>query len=194
MTTGSIAILSPRSEPEDRVLLASVGGGVRFVVADGAGGQGGGARAADRVAAAGFDGAPWTTWLERMDLAVMQDGEAGESTAVVGTVVGSRVVGASVGDSEAWIVGLDAVVRLTRDQRRERLGTGRAWAVGFEGTLDEGSTLVVATDGLFRGAASADTVVRAIRDGADAVGLAEVARGASGRLYDDVGVVLIRPR
>jgi serine/threonine protein phosphatase PrpC len=146
------------------------------------------------VAAAAFDGAPWTTWLERMDLAVMQDGEAGESTAVVGTVVGSRVVGASVGDSEAWIVGLDAVVRLTRDQSRERLGTGRARAVGFEGTLDEGSTLVVATDGLFRGAASADTIVRAIRDGADAVGLAEVARGASGRLYDDVGVVLIRPR
>lgn len=102
-----------------------------------------------------------------------------------------RVVGASVGDSEAWAIGPDFVQRLTAEQNRERLGSGRAKSVAFDVEFARGTVLVVASDGLFRGA-SADAIVEAARSGVDARALAEVARGRSGRLYDDVGVVVAR--
>lgn len=163
----------------------------RFVVADGAGGLGGGAQAAEDVTAAlTAEVADWRAWLDRLDARVTADAGAGESTAVAGQVGDGRIVGASVGDSEAWTIGPDFVERLTADQNRERLGSGRARAVAFEAEFTAGAVLVIASDGLFRGA-SADAIVEAVRAGVDARALAEVARGRSGRLYDDVGVVVI---
>lgn len=191
MTDASSTVLSDRAGPEDRVGVWAVPGGWMFVVADGAGGQGGGAAAAERVHAGLGDAPDWVPHLARLDAELLGDPEAGESTAVIGRLVGGRVEGASVGDSEAWIIGPKTVTVLTRDQGRSRLGSGRANPVAFEGRFGSQDTLVVASDGLFRGA-SREAILESVRAGADAVGLAEVARGASGRLYDDVGVVVVR--
>lgn len=188
----SSAVVSDRAHPEDRVAVLPAGRGHRFVVADGAGGLGGGGRAAELVVAAlDQDPEDWCAWLSRLDIAVAADANAGESTSVVGAVYAGRILGASVGDSEAWVIDSTSVHRLTEHQHRARLGSGEAMPVAFEGMLVPDSALVVASDGLFRGA-SADAIVDAVRTGADARELAEVARGRSGRLYDDVGIVVVR--
>ena len=71
----------------------------------------------------------------------------GESTAVVVDLQVDRVCGASVGDSQAWVVKGVEITELTACQHRKPLlGSGEADPVGFShGRLD--GLLIVATDG-----------------------------------------------
>jgi hypothetical protein len=60
------------------------------------------------------------------------------------------VLGASVGDSEAWLVGEATIARLTNGQvHKPLLGSGRAIPVGF-GPVPLAGRLIVASDGLFK--------------------------------------------
>ncbi len=64
---------------------------------------------------------------------VEADATAGEAAAVVALVTKGMIVGASVGDSEAWLLARGGVVRLTSNQRRKPLlgsgaGAGRVRA------------------------------------------------------------------
>ena len=64
------------------------------------------------------------------DAAILAAAIGGQITAVLVAVTAEGVVGASVGDSEAWIVRVDDVVKLTDGQQREPLlGTGDAHTV-----------------------------------------------------------------
>jgi len=79
-----------------------------FVLADGAGGSGGGFEAAlmvcERVHARGFEaGVDWVQVLREVDEAIELDHDAGFATAVVVEVRDGFVRGASVGDSGAWL-------------------------------------------------------------------------------------------
>src|SRR5262245_10243836 len=92
---------------EDRVRVVELDGGVVIVVADGAGGTGAGGEAAETVirevtAAATLDrdAESWCDVLRQTDQRV----GAGESTCVVVARSASGIVGASVGDSRAWLL------------------------------------------------------------------------------------------
>lgn len=192
---------SDRAAPEDAVRVVQTAGTAAFAVADGAGGIGGGARAA-RLVVDGFteimgeveprNATPGQCceFLVRLDAQIQRDSEAGESTAVVAVVRENQVVGASVGDSEAWVMGGDGNCEiLTSSQRRSRIGSGQADPVGFRATV-AGATLLVATDGLFH-AAQAETIRTALLGEPTPEMLVSLARSRSGRLYDDVALVLV---
>jgi PPM family protein phosphatase len=106
-----------------------------------------------------------------------------------------RLIGLSAGDSEAWVVTATQVADLTRGQRtRQRLGSARVDPVVFEREALSG-TLLVATDGLFKYAAM-DVIagmVRASEIRVAAERLVDLVRLRSGKLADDVALVLVSP-
>jgi len=186
---------------DDRAEVIEVGDTDVVVVADGAGGTGGGARAADAVIAATRRRAAdlaggkvdAETFLEQLDVVVSRLG--GETTAIVAVIDPDGVRGASVGDSEAWVVGDREVVALTEHQQRKPLlGSNAAVVTTFAaGALD--GTLVLGTDGLFK-YARRDAIAQAARtDDLEAAPakLVDEARTRSGGLHDDVAVVVVRP-
>ncbi|MBK6918620.1 MAG: SpoIIE family protein phosphatase [Deltaproteobacteria bacterium] len=202
MFTASL-VASDRAHPEDAVLVIENDAGTALVVADGAGGIAGGARAAQLViasfAAAMADafGAPptsqsWCRFLCQLDEQLARDAAAGEATAVVASIHEGVVVGASVGDSEAWLVSSAERRDLTAAQQKARLGSNRASPVGFEATVVPDSIMLAATDGLFR-SAPADAICSALRGSPSPspAKLVALARSSSGKLYDDVGLVVV---
>jgi serine/threonine protein phosphatase PrpC len=199
------ASAAPRVLGDDRIALLEHGDVSIVIVADGAGGLSGGAVAAERLiqfvrgalAAPAFEplrAERWALLLERVDLELERDPHAGETTAVVVAVSDHGLVGASAGDSAAWVVHPDRVDDLTAGQhRKRRLGSGTACPVTFARDRLAG-TLVVATDGLMSYAPSTRiaAAVRQVDLGRAARELIQLVRLPSGELQDDVGVVLVR--
>lgn len=188
-----------RRRGEDRVKVIDFPDGVVIVVADGAGGSGAGDQAAEAVvrelaAAASLDHDPaaWCALLRQVDQRVA----AGESTAVVVARSARGLVGACVGDSQAWLVADDDLLDLTRDRvRKPLLGSGEAVPVGFAHPPAAG-LLLVATDG-FCNYVRRDRLMKEILWIDFAVlarTLVEMVRLPSGELWDDVGLVACRPR
>jgi serine/threonine protein phosphatase PrpC len=193
---------APRKCSEDRGLIVPTERGAVVIVADGAGGFSGGGRAADlvvdRAVAAASEPARrtstaafWASFLAAVDEEVA-DRLAGETTAIVIALSDIGLVGASVGDSEAWIVHDRGIDDLTRDQHmRPRIGSGRASPVGFSRTAVLGR-LLVGTDGLFS-YASREAIAESLRttpfeDAAEVV--ARLARLPSGIMMDDLLLVV----
>jgi serine/threonine protein phosphatase PrpC len=126
-------------------------------VADRAGGTGDGAAAAERLitglaklagAAASTD---WFEALLELDDQLLARRSGSQTTGVVAYVSAGRVVGASVGDSSAWLISpAGETTDLTAHQRRRPpLGSGEALTVIFEAQL-RGCRLVLGSDGLFK--------------------------------------------
>jgi serine/threonine protein phosphatase PrpC len=189
---------------EDRAEVFARAEEAVVVVADGAGGRPGAAYTAEAAVhmvgefVAGrplrWDPLAWCNLLRRIDEALAHDPAAGETTAVIAALSADGILGASVGDSGAWLVTAEGVLDLTAHQRRKPfVGTGMAVPVPFAGPWTTG-TLLVASDGLFKyadraligAAAGAEDLERAARQ------LADLARLPSGKLQDDVTVVLCR--
>ncbi|HEX4460525.1 MAG TPA: serine/threonine protein phosphatase [Polyangia bacterium] len=182
---------------EDRVAVLAAADRVVLVVADGAGGSGRGADAAEsivalvrkRSATGPFDAA---ALLREADAALAPTG--GESTAVIVTVDDRGISGASVGDSAAWIVDGAGYVDLTERQRRKPLvGSGRAQPSPFHAPPLTG-TLLLGTDGLFKYAPPS-----LIRQIATDFAFATIAdrliasvRLPSGVLHDDTTIAICR--
>jgi hypothetical protein len=190
---------------EDRALALDLGHAWVFAVIDGAGGMGGGGRAADVVAStiealarradpgdladAGF----WCVVLAECDAAALADARAGEAAAAVLCVTGEGAFGASVGDCRIWARGGGEVVELTASQRRRpMLGDGgatpwpldtqaraRAWALATDGVDVFGRAREVGA----RWAESGDL-------GAFARELVELGRGPGG-FGDDVAALVV---
>ena len=185
---------------EDRLAIEATDQGLLVVVADGAGGTGGGAQAAQAVCDAAVaavrkqntEGGSWSARLTEMDLALVKAGHGGLSTAVVAEVLDGQVVGASVGDSCAWLVSLGEVSDLTERQvRKPLLGSGSAEPVAF-GPVPLRGRLLVGTDGLFK-YASRSRLASLTAEGSPevaAAALVEAVRLKSGQFQDDVGVVV----
>jgi serine/threonine protein phosphatase PrpC len=119
---------------------------------------------------------------------------AGETTGVVVVLGRYGFLGFSIGDSEAWVVTRAGVDNLTVGQHtRHRLGSRRGSLVIFERPQLAG-VLLVATDGLFKYAAAPIIagIVRneTIADAAER--LVDLVRLRSGKMADDVAVVLVR--
>ena len=195
---------SYRTHTEDRIDVIAHGLGVVLVVADGAGGISGGAKAAETITtivrahtdsmADIRDADQWATLLRRIDGQISDGG--GQATAVVAAVFDDGVAGASVGDSAAWLIEGTGHVDLTSGQVRKPLvGSGRARPVGFHRGGFEG-TLLLASDGLVRYASPVRICqVAGQADMNLAVGeLVDLVRLKSGALRDDVAVILCRRR
>lgn len=194
-----------REPCEDAVGLFRSGEWVVAVVADGAGGTSGGAAAAAAVVALIGDaldsgralGRP-ETWHQLLIEAgtQLEDFGLGQSTAVVLATNGSSVVGASAGDSEAWLVRGEALVDLTRNQDKQPLlGGGPIDPAAFAEDLWPGDAVLLATDGLVK-YAPAERLCAAVRRrqpleacGEQLLGLVRLPKGG---LQDDVGLVLLR--
>jgi len=130
--------------------------------------------------------------LRSIDVRLARE-RAGQTTAVCVVVSGHNVLGASAGDSEAWIVDGPSVVRLTDDQARKPLLGGGAQPRSFLAAPLRG-TLIVASDGLFK-YANEDGVVRACAlDAVEAVAraLCAAARLPNGKLQDDLSLFVVR--
>jgi serine/threonine protein phosphatase PrpC len=194
-----------RAVLEDRAAVIPFDDGLVVAVADGAGGRPGGARAAEAVIA-GIRVAPgsagqllmpadWCRILRDMDRAIQQDPQAGETTAVAAFLVPTWVGGASVGDSGAWLITAEGHHDLSgRQQRKPFLGTGAAVPVPFSAKVPAGATLLLATDGLWKYTGS-ERICEAARTTdleAAARCLVDLVRLHSGKLQDDVAVVLCR--
>ena len=185
---------------EDRLAIERVEARVLVVVADGAGGTAAGDRAAEATCdavvrafhASEVDRSTWAGYLRTIDSMIIAAGHGGVSTAVIVEVVDGLVSGASVGDSSAWIISENGVIDLTESQvRKPLLGTGQAEPVAF-GPVRMLGRLVVGTDGLFKYAPRAKLTNVALEGTPDvaAAALVEAVRLKSGRLQDDVAVVV----
>jgi PPM family protein phosphatase len=184
---------------EDRVKILDFDDGIVIVVADGAGGTGAGSQAADTVlrevtalASLQHDATAWCDVLRQIDHRIGD----GESTGVVVACSPQGMVGASVGDSKAWLLENDDLSDLTRGQvRKPLLGSGEAQPVGFSHPPTQG-LLLVCTDG-FCNYVRRDRLLREILWIDFAVlarQLVEMVRLPSGALWDDIGIVACRPR
>jgi serine/threonine protein phosphatase PrpC len=186
-----------RQRCEDRVIVIQQDERTVIVVADGAGGIGNGEAAAERVieeVRAHYlpieSAADWESQLAQIDCRI----GVGEATAVVVDLRADSIIGASVGDSVAWLMNDGELIDLTKDQvRKPLLGSGNAQPRGFTNAALQG-ILLVATDG-FANYVKRDRVAREIAS-CDffEIGrhLLNSVRLPSGELWDDVGLVVCR--
>jgi serine/threonine protein phosphatase PrpC len=194
---------SNRQKSEDAAEVFERGETLIVVLADGAGGIRGGATASGALVAAvrtavddpsfAVEDVQYWADLFRVTDAALAKNRVGETTGVV-VVVGVRhLIGVSTGDSEAWVVTATEAHDLTRGQHtKQRLGSGRVEPLVFKHAALSGA-LVVATDGLFKYAAT-DVIARMVRASAIQIAaeqLVELVRLPSGKLQDDVALVLV---
>lgn len=177
--------------------------GFALIVADGAGGIPGGARAAERSVGRArgftesfvgpFDAPAWSGFLGDLDLSLADDPQCGEAAVLALSVTPTKVIGARVGDVGAWCVSNGRATSLVYGSR----GGDRAGSrLAVPEVIDEpwSGTLVVATDGWWRATdvprALAEIEALALEDACERL----VARvtGPSGERGDDVTVVLVR--
>lgn len=145
---------------QDRGAVFNRKAGHLLVVADGAGGMRGGEKSAsivitelEKIKASKekyMNPLFWSEILSKIDRKVLEDPQAGESTAVIAFKDGSLISGASVGDSEAWLIQNDQHIDLTELQiRKPLIGSGIAGPMPF-GPVEFNGTLLQASDGLFK--------------------------------------------
>jgi PPM family protein phosphatase len=188
------------SANQDRIEVQESNGRQIIVVADGAGGVAGGAQAAELLMSE-----VRTRWqhvqtpnhaiacLRSIDLKMAQMG-TGQTTATVVTCIDISILVASVGDSEAWLIGTSSVIDLTEGQiRKPLLGSGTSEPVAATHLVSPGvGVLLIATDGLFK-YASRSTIHNVVRNTnlADIPqALVSAVRLPSGKLQDDIAVVV----
>ncbi len=188
-----------RERCEDRVAVLNDGDRTVIVVADGAGGMGAGDLAAESVvqeitsAYQSIHSADdWANLLRQIDCQI----SAGESTAVVVDIRPYGIAGASVGDSQAWMIDEGEIVSLTAEQNRKPLlGSGQAIPVGFNQPPLHG-ILVAGTDGFFD-YAKRDDIIRLLST-CDFYEISrkfvDLVRLPSGALWDDIGIVTARKK
>jgi serine/threonine protein phosphatase PrpC len=153
------ATASARNNTDDRSFVFPFDNGWVVCVADGVGGMSGGGRAADlfvngiklAVTRDMFNInalSAWTGLLEKVDDQITRDATAGETTGVVVALTPDLLIGASCGDSQAWLSTSGGWQELTGCQHRKpRLGSGHARPQPF--TAIPHGILLVGTDGLF---------------------------------------------
>jgi serine/threonine protein phosphatase PrpC len=176
-------VVAARAPGQDRARIDdNCSGHLVIRVADGAGGVSHGGFAAQSVVdAVPPEGRDWEAWLVDLEPALA----GGQTTAVVMTIDGGSITGASVGDSIAWLVPGGTLT--ANQQRKPLLGDG-AVPIGFRGSLR--GTLLVATDGLWR-YAPREAIERCAQL-PDLEAAADALVALVQPLQDDVAVVLVR--
>ena len=181
---------------EDRLALRVDDDRLIVVVADGAGGTGAGAAAAQTVCDAVLALPPgpesWENVFFAVDRLLLRSTAGGLAAAVVVEIVDGVIRGASVGDACAWLVESFQITDLTVNQRRKPLlGSGDADPIAF-GPMPFRGRLLVASDGLVTYARRFELQCRAVVGSLEqsAAALLEAARLGTGRFQDDVALAL----
>lgn len=201
------AVVPSRGGGEDRAVVVEIPGGLVLALADGAGGTSGGAAAADLVVdrvARNRGPIDPVRVLEELDRQISKIRDGGQCTGVIVLVTEEGISGASVGDSDAWIiadsdawvVGEGSIEELTAyQQRTPLLGSGHAVVMPFSAPpLGPEAVLLVGSDGLFK-YVRRDKITALTRTGTleQLPGrLVELARLPGGALQDDVAVLVCR--
>ncbi len=177
------------------------------VLADGQGGQSGGAEAARlacRVAAQAAlrltprqlcDPSMWIPLLEQADAAVCADPDAGYTTLIGLCIIGAALLGASSGDSAVLVVSEGGVPRqATADQlKNPPVGSGAARFVPFSASLAGRWSVLAMSDGVWK-YAGWERIFEAVathRDEAVVAALQAAARlRRSGQFPDDFTIVV----
>jgi len=185
---------------EDRVSSLKLPGRDILVVADGAGGVGGGVRAAEGICQSlhvlSDDKVNWVEWISARDKALFLNGTGVAAAVVLSITDEGEICGASAGDCEAWIFGRRPPRSLTQNQHRKPLvGEGSAVPVGFSERLTESEILVVATDGLWKYAKweKIQSILASAPNSSPELtvdALANSVRLKNGGLQDDVAIVV----
>jgi serine/threonine protein phosphatase PrpC len=180
---------------EDRAAVFERREGLLVVIADGAGGTGGGATAAqtviDAVALAPWhrDEIGWASELKPLDARI----HPGETTALVIAIARDRLLIASVGDSEAWLFTTGDAQALTEGQRRKPLLGSTDAAVTSRSIARTGAaTLIAGSDALWK-YVSAEKIREASRlaPAPATEALVESARLPRGGFQDDLAIVVV---
>lgn len=194
---------SYRAETEDRSAIVAVEAGQVLIVADGVGGQADGGPAAEYAVQRVKDAVPtlditspraWYDLVKALDKELLESSETGQTTLAVVAVTPKKLIGVSVGDSESWLIQSAGRYNLTGGQNRKPyLGSG-ADPVPFSLPRPRNGTILLATDGLFKYAPEdpiMDTALMLNMEEA-ASRLADLARLPSGKLPDDIAILLCR--
>jgi serine/threonine protein phosphatase PrpC len=190
------------SELQDRVGSFWNGPNLILVLADGAGGLSGGAKAAEfvvqsvksRINSTIVNSGQLCSFLTALDREMSASGTLGETTCVIVILSETGVIGASVGDSGALIFSKDRVDNLTKSQiRKPLLGSGQASPIGFNRSHLDG-TLLLASDGLLKYTSEEKIAATISTSNFDETAnkLTDLVRYRSGALPDDVSVLLVR--
>ena len=190
-------------ELEDRADFFWNGPNLILVLADGAGGLSGGAKAAEfvvqnakgRINSTIVNSGQFCSFLTALDLEMSTSGTLGETTCVIVILSETGVIGASVGDSGALIFSKNSLDNLTRNQiRKPLLGSGQASPLGFDRIHWDG-VLLIASDGLLKYTSHEKIAATIATSSFDetAKKLIDLVRYQSSALPDDVSILLTRP-
>ena len=196
-------VVCVRPHPEDAELLLCS-------LADGMGGQAGGAAAAQAAVEASFHAAAsfpaeelrcsalWSPILSAADEAVAEDDKAGFCTLVSLCVSEHEVWGASCGDSAALLLSGGQEIMLTEEQRKNPpVGSSAAHPVTFSERLKPGWKLLVVSDGVWKYVGWEQIAGLAARNQGqtliDALRRAAVEAGG-GKLQDDFSLTLVQDK
>lgn len=184
---------------DDSLFLMEQGGVIWFCVSDGAGGTAGAQAASFHIvkefeeasSVGGFRGPEeFEELLRKFDIDMARDPDCGEATGIVGKIEAGNIIGASVGDSEAWVFNKKYEYQLTGLQNRKPLlGSGIAQPIGF-GPMVLEAALLVGSDGLFN-YTEMGSILGALKDNATAEDIAGLAKHAAGKLQDDLSLICI---
>ncbi len=196
--TVASAVQGARGAGQDRVVTDGDAHRWLLVLADGAGGSGGGAGAAEAVVAGVVAQLrPPASASEIEDCLTACDRAAlgGETTAVIVVVDGREVRGASVGDSEAWLINRrtgDVRVLTEYQVRKPLLGRSEAIVTAFAVAASVDDVLLIGSDGLFKYIARAKLLALVATTDVLALPTALIAavRLPNGGLQDDVSVIV----
>jgi serine/threonine protein phosphatase PrpC len=192
--------LAGNPEVQDRVQTFSLRDWLIIAIADGAGGISGGAQAAEsliRIAAEQksslLNADDCVRLLREADQRIASDPRAGETTGIVLIIKPNEICGASVGDSEAWILSPNSNQSLTRNQiRKPFLGSRASIPIAFTFSQSRG-ILLVATDGLWK-YTSNERIIAEMERGEHSTlpeRLANLVRLQSGALQDDLALAAV---
>jgi PPM family protein phosphatase len=184
---------------DDALYIKEIGSSIWFCISDGAGGTGQGAHASAYIIEVfeeltridGID-APedFESFLRKVDIELLNESQGSEATAIVGKVMDGIIVGASVGDSEAWIFNLEYDYELTSMQYLKPLiGSGKSVPIGF-GPMYVEKNVLLGSDGLFN-YVNRNDIKSLLSSDCEAIQIADLAKKEKGSLQDDVSVIFI---
>lgn len=184
---------------DDALYVTKIGDSIWFCICDGAGGMAGAAQAGNYVVEAfkdltnidSFDSSDdFESFLRKVDLELANESGCGEATAIVGKLNDTTVVGASVGDSEAWLFNREYDYELSSMQNlKPLLGSGSTTPIGF-GPMDVDKSILLGSDGLFK-YIKLEEMKLLLSTKTTAKEIAKLAKQDIGSLQDDVSIIYI---
>lgn len=199
-----IATATAGTKNQDRSAVIQHSHGLLLVIADGAGGLGGGIEAAELVIqiikecalseAEFINPLIWGNILTEADNQLYEHPMAGETTVAVVALSNGSICGASAGDAGVFLVQEQTDIELTAlQQRKPPLGSGAALPIPY-GPIPFSGTLLIATDGLMKYAKKEKIRQIVLDNDFEQVAklLTECVRYPSGNLPDDVTVIVCK--